>query len=1133
MLLLSRMNTLTITKPTQQQYEKLKLKYPISLKCLCKEISIPYKQLINIQVEYYEICLSDFTKQKWIDYLFNEKLKYYHPFDFRRVAPFKFQLLRTLCQQSKRFIDDNLEEFYSNHLISKEPMSVDEFHIQVNFFIKSFQQTTRYLLENLVTLIEDTMCVNFLLTAVDTHFIYKTRVEFVYMGSENICYYNTKEKKVKHSSCTCRNKEHTKHPEDIYGAIEWFEYHSCRALEDGLYDSNKYPGVQIPGMIGCCLPIESLRYSTLECFYEQSCLDIIGLYTTHPSISTSDFSILKHDSSAKSITIEELIKKSFVKQWFNITSYEKYFSYCQPLSCQYTAGQGKSLFYIFTTTISLFGGLKLILPVIVLYVVAHIREEEQQQRLTDNTDANQLQCPCTQISLKYSEFIQFRPTYHQICSSIFVSPNWNQWGANWKKQGPCASSDFINQAHNYFYLLSAYCQLSQDIVLKELEHFYVMQYTTSGVIQFKQFDSEVKSVIENFKVKTQKSPKTQLNIIQSVIFNNQFLSHLRIGMSHRIQCCNTTTTVKHLPMNYDNCSCATDSTCHKTNFFCRETIYTSIPNIYSGCYFIDSLLLSQTSCFYDEKCLDIIRRYMDPNTILYGQIFPLDISKKTRYKTNVTIGILLDNLFIEEWNDFYSYDKYYSTCQPSFCSYEIQERRNSISILTEIIGIYSGLTIIIRFLIPNLVRLIRRRKRHVQVTATFGRLNFLFQLCKTKLLKLNLFRNRSTDYHTVRKQIISTRSYLITFILTLSLCILYTSLTNKFITVKFQLKDLKQYEQLYNKYPNTLTCLCNEISIKYEEFIQLTPIYHEICSSDFIQQKWIDYLLVEENVNDRNFQATGSFQFQAVRSLCRLIEETVDLSLTQLYSTMFVSNQLISRDSFQNRIDNTVDLFIKSTEQRFKHIFQITREIFHGSAVLTTHQTNWEYDVLLNKLNQYVFYTKAITYNNMSCTCATSLHCVEAAKLNGISINGLFTGCYPVESMLLSSFECLYNKTCVDFILSNIAQKLPMIEVKVLQLRTKFGINETVQHMVDRLFVNEWNPNYSYLNYSKKCRSTDCTYSFIQKFNALYTIISILNLYGCVTILLSFLIPSFIEIIFRIYNRKTQMTIVPAVPVQN
>ncbi|CAF1689503.1 unnamed protein product, partial [Adineta ricciae] len=158
---------------------------------------------------------------------------------------------------------------------------------------------------------------------------------------------------------------------------------------------------------------------------------------------------------------------------------------------------------------------------------------------------------------------------------------------------------------------------------------------------------------------------------------------------------------------------------------------------------------------------------------------------------------------------------------------------------------------------------------------------------------------------------------------------------------------LKQYEQLYNKYPNTLTCSCNELSIKYEEFIQLTPIYHEICSSDFVQQEWIDYLSVKANINDRNFQATGSFQFQSVRSLCRLIEETVDFSLTQLYSTIFVSNQLISRDLFQNRIDNTVDLFIKSTEQRFKHIFQTIRELFHGSAVLTTHQTNWEYDIFI------------------------------------------------------------------------------------------------------------------------------------------------------------------------------------------
>ncbi|UJR19191.1 hypothetical protein I4U23_022321 [Adineta vaga] len=77
--------------------------------------------------------------------------------------------------------------------------------------------------------------------------------------------------------------------------------------------------------------------------------------------------------------------------------------------------------------------------------------------------------------------------------------------------------------------------------------------------------------------------------------------------------------------------------------------------------------------------------------------------------------------------------------------------------------------------------------------------------------------------------------------------------------------------------------------------------------------------------------------------------------------------------------------------------------------------------------------------------------------VDGIPVDSLFIGCYPVEAVLRSSLECLYKKTCIDLISSNFQQNSPSFTVEVLQSETKYGINETVQHMIDRLFVNDWN----------------------------------------------------------------------------
>ena len=87
--------------------------------------------------------------------------------------------------------------------------------------------------------------------------------------------------------------------------------------------------------------------------------------------------------------------------------------------------------------------------------------------------------------------------------------------------------------------------------------------------------------------------------------------------------------------------------------------------------------------------------------------------------------------------------------------------------------------------------------------------------------------------------------------------------------------------------------------------------------------------------------------------------------------------------------------------------------------------------------------------------------------------------------------------------------------------------------MIDRLFVDNWNVNYSYLNYSSKCHSAECTYSFIKKFHVLRIITSLINLYGWLTILLSLVIPIITNISFGIYYRRRQMDIVPNVTTKN
>ncbi|CAF1342020.1 unnamed protein product [Rotaria sp. Silwood1] len=755
-----------------------------------------------------------------------------------------------------------------------------------------------------------------------------------------------------------------------------------------------------------------------------------------------------------------------------------------------------------------------------MFIYNPIRIQFEQLK---NQSVNDLQCPCSKVAIKYSEFINFDATYHQLCSSVFVTNLWYNGYEIWNISEPCIFPSFANLAFYYFSLLSTFCQSANKTILNSLIQFYALEYITSDVVLENQFNNEVISIIELFKIRTQSSFRGQWNLIQSVIFNNQLATVRRTNVIFHAQFIGNTTEMYSNIVEHNNCTCGTNSMCHENIAFCNDGKLDYIIGMYIGCYMVDSLLRSTTECFFDETCINIIKSYVIQSTELYQQLNILNISEISQYKRNETIEIIVDNLFIENWNEFYSYDNYYKQCKPLFCSYTIQVKPNYIYILTRLLSVYAGLTIVIRFLVQNIVNLIRRQKNQQSAISISNRIYLFFQITKTKLLNLNLFQDRSTNHEKIRKQIWTTRLYLVIFIIILFILVLYTSLNKKSININVQLSSLTQYQQLEIKYKSTLTCPCDRISIEYKEFIELKVSYHEVCTSDFISQQWFDYLYNKQRINDRNFLATASIQFQVLASLCKLTQETINISLTQFYSTKFISGQLNLNETFQKQINSILKIFQRSISQTFKRTLDMIHEVIHGNFYMTIFQTNWKFTVLERKRFS-PFYTNPLTYNN-SCNCGTSSKCSEKVILNNSIIDGLVIGCYPFESMLQSSLQCLYNQTCLELILLYFKVQSDNITFNILSSINQYGIDEKVEHMVDRLFVDQWYIDYSYEKYFQQCYPTFCTYSYIQYFNIFYIITTILSLYSGLTITLTLIIPFIIHILFRLfYRRKTFIT---------
>ena len=116
---------------------------------------------------------------------------------------------------------------------------------------------------------------------------------------------------------------------------------------------------------------------------------------------------------------------------------------------------------------------------------------------------------------------------------------------------------------------------------------------------------------------------------------------------------------------------------------------------------------------------------------------------------------------------------------------------------------------------------------------------------KDFVITLNLYKDpEKQSVDDIRQQRISTRLFIVLMIIALSVLVLYTSLVIVTKTVTIKQPTVNVYTELQTKYSQTIVCPCTQISINYEKFISFHPTFHQICSSDFVTEQWINYFYI-------------------------------------------------------------------------------------------------------------------------------------------------------------------------------------------------------------------------------------------------------------------------------------------------
>ena len=109
----------------------------------------------------------------------------------------------------------------------------------------------------------------------------------------------------------------------------------------------------IPGMFVGCLPLTSLRLSTLECFYNQSCLDRVTQAINLQYIPLTALDPTQSNQFSINTTLNYIIDNLMLDDWTSNNNYSAYFNECNLNQCTYSIIKQNNPLVIFTTLLGL------------------------------------------------------------------------------------------------------------------------------------------------------------------------------------------------------------------------------------------------------------------------------------------------------------------------------------------------------------------------------------------------------------------------------------------------------------------------------------------------------------------------------------------------------------------------------------------------------------------------------------------------------------------------------------------------------------------------------------------------------------------------------------------------------------
>ncbi|CAF4222336.1 unnamed protein product, partial [Adineta steineri] len=341
--------------------------------------------------------------------------------------------------------------------------------------------------------------------------------------------------------------------------------------------------------------------------------------------------------------------------------------------------------------------------------------------------------------------------------------------------------------------------------------------------------------------------------------------------------------------------------------------------------------------------------------------------------------------------------------------------------------------------------------------------------------------------------------------------------------------SLTKYKQLQSLYPDTLTCPCANTTMPYKTFVTLSPIFHQVCSSDLISESWISLLAnsASADVISGTWISKAAQYFGLLSSICQQAKLTAADNIHDFFARTFVTSYVLIETDFNIQADQPI--IVSPNSQVALNYINTTAGNNNPQALQSISASN-------SPICQCAVDPKCQGPIAFAIDHITSIIGLPGSRPAYVASNyvapGLVDACYTIDLLLLSTLQCFYtNSDCMNQLFYYINKTYPAsannpnLYAHALiynQSSTRFPPDTSVSSIVEEMMIEQWKTSLSFSDYYEACAPTFCTYTQIKRaINFTELLLTLISMIGGLVIVLRLITFQFVKVIFSLLRTKT------------